>query len=191
MINLYQVTFNEDWINQAEATTNASLQEFQSDDSPLLVQKNNAQLFINSYPTIDKDLPSGNGLMIENLLILSELFYDTRSDWNSRAVNMLKEESSAISRSPVFKGNWLSGLLHIENPIFEVAILGNEANVKRQELDKSFRPDIFYLGGDKEGTVPLLENKLSEGKTMIYVCQNKTCKFPTEDTEVAYQLTFN
>ena len=189
LISLYQVTFNQDWIIAANDITEAALREFGTSDSPLLVQKNNSQLFINSYPSIDRDLPSGNGLMMENLLILSELFYDSRKAWEARAIDMLNEESTSIASSPVFKGNWLSGLLHVEHPVYEVAILGKEATDKRIELDKAFRPDIFFLGGAEEGAIPLLENKLSAGRTMVYVCQNKTCKFPTEDTEKAYQLT--
>lgn len=189
LISLYQVTFDQGWAIKANEITEASLKEFGTVDSPLLVQKNNAQLFINSYPSIDRDLPSGNGLMLENLLILSELFYDTRKEWEDRALAMLNEESAGIASSPVFKGNWLSALLHIEHPVYEVAILGKEASAKRVMLDQAFRPDIFFLGGVKEGAIPLLENKLSEGRTMVYVCQNKTCKFPTEDTEKAYQLT--
>ena len=29
--------------------------------------------------------------------------------------------------------------------------------------------------------IPLLEGKLSENKTMIYVCTNKTCKMPVDE----------
>jgi uncharacterized protein YyaL (SSP411 family) len=48
-------------------------------------------------------------------------------------------------------------------------------------LQKNYLPNTVYLGGDNEGGLPLLENKLMKGKTMIYVCENKTCQRPVEE----------
>jgi uncharacterized protein YyaL (SSP411 family) len=36
-----------------------------------------------------------------------------------------------------------------------------------------------------EGTLALLEGKLTKGETVIYVCQNKSCQRPTTDVEEA------
>jgi len=34
----------------------------------------------------------------------------------------------------------------------------------------------------------LLKDKLQEGETMIYVCQNKVCKLPVTEVEKAVKL---
>jgi uncharacterized protein YyaL (SSP411 family) len=46
-------------------------------------------------------------------------------------------------------------------------------------------PNVFLSGGKNEGKLSLLEGKLVEGKTTIYVCQNKTCKLPVTDVKQA------
>jgi uncharacterized protein YyaL (SSP411 family) len=41
------------------------------------------------------------------------------------------------------------------------------------------------MGGEQEGNLSLLQSKLVNGRTMIYVCQNKTCLAPVENAEAA------
>ena len=41
------------------------------------------------------------------------------------------------------------------------------------------------MGGIDKEELPLLENKLPENKTLIYVCTNKVCKKPVEDVAEA------
>lgn len=47
-------------------------------------------------------------------------------------------------------------------------------------MQSRYLPTALFMGGQEED-LPLLENKLSPGKTMIYVCRNKTCKMPVTD----------
>ena len=68
---------------------------------------------------------------------------------------------------------------------YEVAIVGKECNVKRKELDKHYVPNVIVLGGINEGTLQLLENKLIEGQTTIYVCRNKVCSCPVTKMQEA------
>jgi len=48
-----------------------------------------------------------------------------------------------------------------------------------------------FSRGSSEGTLSLLENKLVEGETTIYVCQFKVCKLPVTDTKAALTQIFN
>ena len=74
--------------------------------------------------------------------------------------------------------------MHLISP-FEVAIMGDDFDVKRKGLTKEFLPSTLILGGDKESDLELLKGKLMRDKTMIYVCVNKTCKLPVADVEKA------
>jgi uncharacterized protein YyaL (SSP411 family) len=65
-------------------------------------------------------------------------------------------------------------------PPYEIAIVGKEWKKKLSEFQKHYLPNSIYLGGNSEGNLSLLGNKLIEGKTMIYVCENKTCLRPVE-----------
>jgi uncharacterized protein YyaL (SSP411 family) len=72
-------------------------------------------------------------------------------------------------------------------PPYEVAIVGKKWKEKLAAFQNYYLPNAVYLGGESEGKLPLLENKLLEGKTMIYVCENKTCQRPVEHVSEALQ----
>ena len=88
---------------------------------------------------------------------------------------------------PNFYSNCCSLFQFMVEPPYEVAIVGDNADQIRNELMANYLPNVLMLGGKDEGTLELLEGKLQEGETMIYVCQNKVCKFPV--TEVSKALT--
>lgn len=189
LIQLYQVSFEEQWLKTAELISEAMLETFASTDQNLLTQSTESgRLFMRSIPVLDTDLPSGNAQATNNLLMLSEFYYDNRGEWKSKAEAMLSVGQTETKDALVFAGSWVQALLRDSNPPYEVAILGNESISLRNRLDLAFRPDVIFLGGNSEGDIPLLAYKLQEGRTVIYVCQNKTCKFPTDDLEEAYEM---
>ncbi|OEK01074.1 hypothetical protein BFP97_05935 [Roseivirga sp. 4D4] len=189
LIQLYQVSFEEPWLKTAETLSEGMLQAFEVEGQSLLTQSaESTRLFMQSVPVLDTDLPSGNAQAANNLLMLSEFYYDSRSNWKDKAKNMLAEGQNEINGALAFAGSWIQARLRDSNPPFEVAILGEEALSMRNQLDIGFRPDVIFLGGNSEGSIPLLAYKLQDGRTVIYVCQNKTCKFPTDDTEKAYEM---
>ena len=66
--------------------------------------------------------------------------------------------------------------------------MGDDFEVQRNALMRSYIPNAILLGGKTEGTLDLLKDKLQEGETMIYVCQNRVCKFPVTEVEKALEL---
>jgi len=46
----------------------------------------------------------------------------------------------------------------------------------------------MLCGATKDSKLPLLENRYSKGQTRIFVCENKVCQMPTEETEKAFEL---
>ncbi len=55
-------------------------------------------------------------------------------------------------------------------------------------MQRNYLPNAIFLGGATEGNLQLLENKLIEGETRIYVCQDKICKLPVTEVEQALGL---
>ena len=87
-----------------------------------------------------------------------------------------------------FYSNWAQLLLdHVVAP-FEIAIVGKDAMPKRAEMAENYLGNSILLGTEKEENLDLLKEKLQEDYTMIYVCQNKTCKLPLEDCKEAIKL---
>jgi uncharacterized protein YyaL (SSP411 family) len=68
-------------------------------------------------------------------------------------------------------------------------MMGKDAIVKNMELQKKYLPDCVIMGETDKENLPLLENKLPENKTLIYVCTNRVCKKPVENvTEALTQI---
>jgi uncharacterized protein YyaL (SSP411 family) len=133
-------------------------------------------------------IPSANSIMARNLLVLGELYYDEA--YLQRAKKMFNQVWPRLKKDgqPSFYSNWCQLMLNLIQPPYEIAIVGKEFREPLAAFLKTFQPDAVYLGGENEGTLPLLEYKLSEGETLIYVCQNKTCKRPTRDVKEAFKL---
>ena len=68
---------------------------------------------------------------------------------------------------------------------FEIAVVGNDAQHKARRMQVAYHPTAIFMGGMTED-LPLLKNKLVNGRTLIYVCRNKTCRAPQENIEQAF-----
>jgi uncharacterized protein YyaL (SSP411 family) len=100
---------------------------------------------------------------------------------------MLFRISANGSQQLTGKSEWgyIAGLLTGETS--EVAIMGPGALEQNSAMQKKFLPDCTFMGGIKEN-LPLLENKLPDTGTLIYVCRRKVCKRPVENVKAAWQL---
>jgi uncharacterized protein YyaL (SSP411 family) len=121
--------------------------------------------------------------MAMNLYLLGQFFYN--EDYIKKSRQMVNNVKSEIQRHGPYFANWALLLNYFIHPPAEVAIMGKQWLEKRKELDKHFLPQVILMGGETEGTLPLLEHKLLKGETTIYVCRNKACKLPVNKTEEA------
>lgn len=62
-----------------------------------------------------------------------------------------------------------------------IAIVGIGFEKARKEFDKNYFPNAILLGGKTEGSVALLEGKLTSQETTVFVCKDKVCNRPTTD----------
>ena len=189
-IALYQVTFEEKWLYKAKdlvdyATTHffdekSGMYNYTSDlDPPLIARK----MQIN-----DAEIPASNSVMAKDLYLLGLYFYN--QEFLAKSKQMMHNMSSTIvgNDQPNFYSNWCSLYEMMVNPPYEVAIVGKDYAALQKEWQTQYLPNTILLGGANEGTLELLESKLQEGATMIYVCQNKVCKFPVEEVSAAIGL---
>ena len=184
-INLYQATFDESWLHTAKSLTDYVLEHFDDESSPLLyyTSDNHPSLIARQKELDDNVIPASNSVVANNLWLLGTLFYE--DDYLARANAMLEAIYPNLLQYPNYYANWARLLSNVVNEPYEVAIVGDNFQVQRQEFDKHFLPNVIYLGGYDEGTLILLENKLVNGKTMIYVCQQKVCQLPVTQVQMA------
>jgi uncharacterized protein YyaL (SSP411 family) len=81
--------------------------------------------------------------------------------------------------------NWGCLALHLLFPFKEIAIVGNNVNEKLLSLYKEGITNAILAVSASESDLPLLLNRFDNRKTLIYVCENRTCKQPVESVKEA------
>ena len=188
LIGLYEVTFEERWLEASKELTEYALSHFGDPQTRMFFYTSNEDdpLLTRSRETDDNVIPSSNSTMARVLYVLGTYFY--LPEWTDRASSMLSRMQSSLVQEPGFFSNWARLSTLKVFPPYEVAILGPEAQQRRKELDRHFLPQAMFLGGATEGSLALLENKLVSGQTTIYVCTNKICKLPVREVAAALEL---
>ena len=190
LITLYQATFDEKWLNKANLLTKHAIDNFYEEASGMFnfTSNQDAPLIARKKELADNVIPGSNSAMARVLHQLGLYFYNT--DYLDKSKRMLSNMVASIDRAdqPSFYSNWLHLYLDMLDAPYEIAIVGNDYAAKLQEMRANYLPNAIFLGGADEGNLTLLKDKLQEGETMIYVCQNKVCKFPVDNAEAALKL---
>jgi uncharacterized protein YyaL (SSP411 family) len=182
-IRLYQVTFDKQWLLLSQQLANYALKEFYDADSKMFfyTARGGENGVIRKIEIADNNIPSSNAAMAEVLYALGTYFE------NNEYANLSKMMLSKIYRQLQKEGtnyyaSWcsLAGLFSFGSN--ELAVMGKDAIVKSVELQKNYLPLSYFMGSVSEENLPLLEGKQTDARTVIYVCINKTCKQPVEET---------
>ncbi len=124
--------------------------------------------------------------MAKNLFKLSHYF--NNSNYLKTATTMLNNVKPEIKSYGSAYSNWLDLLLNYTNPFYEVAIVGEDAFKKTQELNNYYLPNILIANSTKSSDLPLIKNRFIKDKTYIYVCVNNACKLPVLSGKEALKL---
>jgi len=186
-VELYQATFNEEWLEEAKQLTDYIVIHFLDKKSNMFyfTSDKTTNLITRKTEVYDNVIPSSNSVLAENLFKLGH--YYSNKKYTNMAKQMLSNINSDIEKSPSAYTNWLMLYLNYSNPFYEVAISGFDAHNKLKELDKSYLPNVLISGSKNNSDLPLLQNKFIEDETFIYVCVNGTCKLPVTSTKKAIE----
>ncbi len=182
LLNMYQATFEQQWLDHAKGLTDHVLRHFDGDSSGFFYFTSDLDppLIARRIDYGDNVIPSANSIMARNLVLLGELL--GQESYAARGQRMFNQVWPRLKKDgqPSFYSNWCQLMLTLIKPPFEIAIVGSNYQKLLDEIQRNYQPDAIYLGGPDEGNLPLLQFKLVESETLIYVCQNKTCKQPVE-----------
>lgn len=183
-LNLYQATFDIHWLELSQKLTQYAVKHFYDENTGMFfyTSAQSNQLVVRKMELDDTVIPASNSVMAEVLFQLGEYYDDEK--FKTMSNSMLAQMTQNPSSLDPFHANWarISGIVAYHP--FEVAVMGSDALQKSQELQQHYLPTSLFMGGIQEN-LPLLENKLVAGKTMIYVCRNKVCKLPLQEVEKA------
>ena len=119
--------------------------------------------------------------MAKNLFLLGRYTYNNKYiEMSKTMLNNVKE--NAIKGASYY-ANWSVLMSWFSEETYDVSIVGKDCEKLRKEMGKFYLPNIFLSGGVDEKDNPLLEGKLVNNKTMIYVCQNRACKMPVDNVK--------
>jgi len=188
--NLYQVTFDEQWLDKASGMTSYALKHFKDEDSGMMHYTSDLDpdLIARKMELADKAIPSSNSSFARAIYKLGIFTYN--KEWVDHAEQMLRNmvEEVTTTEIPNFYSNWCTLYSELYVRPYEVAIVGNDYASKLSKLHEKYIPNAIYLGGKNEGSLELLKGKLQEDETMIYVCQNRVCKLPVTEVDKALGL---
>ncbi len=184
-ISLYQATFDEKWLFTAEKLLKYTLDHFYDKKSGMFYYTSDQDpgLIARKMEIPDNVIPSSNSQMGVNLYLLGEYFYN--EDYIEKSKQMLNHVKADMVRNGPYYANWALLSTYFIHPLAAAAIVGEEWEARRKELDRHYLPHMILMGGKSEGKLPLLEGKLIEGQTTIFVCKNKTCQLPVTNVREA------
>ena len=184
---LYQVTFDEKWLNPAQQLTDYVLQHFWDECEGFFYYTDDAsQLIARKKELFDNVIPSSNSAMARNLYKLGLLL--DRSDYQERAVGMLTKMIPLIKTDPSYLSNWACFYTELVTPTAEIAIVGPDCHETMLELNQQYYPNKLIVGTKTSSELPLLQNRDAEGDDVtIYVCYNKACQLPVHTTHEAWE----
>ena len=179
-ISLYEVTFDEKWLQYAKQLTDYSLEHFYDEKSGFFAFTSNLDeaLITVHFETEDNVIPASNSVMGKNLFQLS--IYFENSFYEKVSHRMLQNIIPNIEYPSAYS-NWMDLALNYSEQNKELAICGDLALEYCQKINSLYFPNVVLAGTKKVSTLPFLKDRFVADQTLFYLCQNKTCSAPSID----------
>lgn len=188
-LSLYEVTLDENWLQNAKQLTDYCFEHFYEQDRQLFAftSKLEPVVLTRHFETEDNVIPASNSVMANNLFKLS--IYFQNSYYEKVATEMLQKIIPGIDYPSAFS-NWLQLYLNFLGTDKQLAITGNDALDYCKKINNNFYSNLILAASTKPSNLPFLKNRFSEKETQFFLCQNKTCSLPTTNfKEVEMFLT--
>ncbi len=172
-LELYNSTLDESYLKRAEEFCAEAVGRFADSENGgfYLCEKDSAELFMNPKETYDGAIPSGNSVMLYNLVRLYQL--TEKEEYTKLAERQMDFMSGEAQKYPMGYSMFLLAKLMHENPPKHVAIVVKDCS----DVD-DVREKLPFLANVQ--IVPENEkHPLVDDKTTYYVCENNTCYPPT------------
>ncbi len=190
LLSLYNSTFDEQHLIDAINLTDTTIKIFWDDKDGIFYFSNSSSsdLIIRTKEIYDGAIPSGNSVMLHNLVVLSRIIAEI--NYESMIDRMVDSFSNIISSSSFSNTFTLSSFIFLNESSYELVIVGDKANPETvgyiKELRRHFTPDMItiFRNSDSTSKIDYINNyKMINGQTTFYLCRNHTCDTPTNDIQ--------
>jgi len=179
-VQLYENTFDEYWIDQAQKLAEHSIAHFYDEKSGYFYfnSDQDPELAVRKIEKNDNVIPASNSAICRGLFELGTLLNEQKY---LRISDQLLSNSEKLIESYIpYASNWGIQLLNRAHRFYETAVVGDKVSGVKEAIQKNYLPNAILLGSRKESSrLALLKNKWVAGQTTIYVCYQGTCKQPT------------
>jgi uncharacterized protein YyaL (SSP411 family) len=180
-IDLFQISYDQHWLDLSKYFTTLVISRFSDDGSALFFENSRDQddIFYRKKEIRDGDFPSSNAVMAWNLDTLGFILGETA--WQNRAWQMLKEVEGAALADPLSYSFWARQLLLKEKGRLEIAVVGEDAISLADKINREFLPGkVLVAASDPNDELPLLAHRWKKDQTQIFLCHHFACQRPVK-----------
>lgn len=196
-LDLYEASFNSEYILQALKLNQDMLEHFEDETNGgfYFTSDLNENLPLRQKEIYDGAVPSGNSIALLNLLKLHKI--TNESSLELKAQRLVDYFSNLIYQHPSAYTQFLCGIDFAFGPLQEIIITTESVGSAKDFISvirNNYSPNkIFFLLDKKEKVLasvsPYLKNyKIIKNKTAVYICQNLTCLEPVFTTAELKQI---
>ena len=184
-ISLYEMTFDQEWLNTAKDLTDYCYLHFYNKELKMFyfTSDEDKNLITRKMEITDNVIPASNSILANSLYKLG--FYFENNNYKNTSKQMLNNVISDMENYGSGYSNWLQLYSNLTSDFYEVAIVGKEALTKLKELNQNYIPNKIIAGSIYKSDSPLLKNRYTKNKTLIYICVEGSCKLPVDDVKKA------
>jgi len=191
LIDLYEATFEIDWLKEAENLNGRMICQFWDEKNGgfFFAGKENESLIAQTKSPYDNAMPSSNAVAVLNLLKLGYL--TGQQSLTKKAEEILHLFHNFLSEHPAGFSQMLSGLSFFLGPE-EIGVMGSKNDPKTKSMLKeiylAYLPNKILSLRDpqekvKENWFPFLKEKGTVEAPTTFVCKGFTCLPPVKDAK--------
>jgi len=191
LLHLYEATFNPSYLAEARTLVDVVEAHFDSDAGGYYLNADDAEALITRpKEAYDGAIPSGNSVMLRNLVHLARLTGDTVLE--TAAGRIGRFFAAHIEKQPTGFTAMLCGVDLLAGPTTEVVLVGppeaDDLQALARPLRTTFTPRTVVLNAPPTGAMDALApftaaHSQTDGQATAYVCQNFSCEQPTTDRD--------
>jgi uncharacterized protein YyaL (SSP411 family) len=188
LLQLASATGENGWILKADELLTAIVTDFGRDDGFFYyTAEAQADIPVRKVDLYDGATPSANAVMANNLWIGGMCM--EKSAWTEQALLMIRNMSDTALRYSSSFGYWALLLQRHTEGLKTMICTGADTRASYTEVLEKYLPQVFSLTSQKQiYKIPILENKIFDGKMYIFVCTDQACLSPVSSVREALAL---
>jgi len=192
LLELYETNFKIEFLEKAMQLNSIVQKHFLDDENGgfYFSPDDGEKLLVREKLIYDGAIPSGNSVMMLNLLKLSRIY--SMPDLEEKAAHLMAVFAKQVSKVPSAFTFLISSLDYAIGPAYEIVLVGKETDGNYKEmldvLHQNFLPNkiVLFKNTEKENEIEqtlvhLKDFKTQKNKTTAYVCEQFSCQRPTTE----------